>query len=96
VDDILKFKHGARLMNDIQHPYYSSPEQELEVHIAGSSVAQRNERNIRLQQSDWVVVKAQEEGTEIPQEWRDYRQALRDITTADGWPLSHQWPEKPL
>tara|TARA_B100000131_G_C17866345_1_gene512325 strand:- start:98 stop:493 length:396 start_codon:yes stop_codon:yes gene_type:complete len=39
----------------------------------------REARNILLAESDWVVVKAQETGTEIPKEWKEYRQALRDL-----------------
>tara|TARA_B100000963_G_scaffold356242_1_gene375979 strand:+ start:1703 stop:2011 length:309 start_codon:yes stop_codon:yes gene_type:complete len=40
----------------------------------------RSERNAILTSSDWVVVKAQEKGTEIPSSWITYRQELRDIT----------------
>ena len=40
----------------------------------------RPEREKLLKETDWVVVKAAESGTPIPQEWREYRQALRDIT----------------
>ena len=39
----------------------------------------RRERNKKLQECDWVVVKAQEEGTEVPQVWQDYRTALRNL-----------------
>lgn len=39
----------------------------------------RHERNIKLQECDWVVVKAQEEGTEVPKNWKDYRTALRNL-----------------
>jgi hypothetical protein len=39
----------------------------------------RIERNVLLSQSDWVVVKAKETGTNIPAAWKTYRQALRDL-----------------
>mgnify|MGYP001430362791 CR=1 FL=1 len=40
----------------------------------------RNIRNELLQESDWVVIKAQETSTSIPSAWTKYRQELRDIT----------------
>ena len=40
----------------------------------------RNLRNELLQESDWVVIKAQETSTSIPSDWTTYRQKLRDIT----------------
>ena len=40
----------------------------------------RNLRNDLLTESDWVVVNALEAGTAIPDEWKTYRQELRDIT----------------
>ena len=40
----------------------------------------RNLRNELLQESDWVVIKAQETNTAVPSDWVTYRQKLRDIT----------------
>ena len=40
----------------------------------------RNLRNELLQESDWVVIKAQETNTAVPSDWITYRQKLRDIT----------------
>tara|TARA_B100001248_G_scaffold246869_1_gene217833 strand:+ start:4713 stop:4949 length:237 start_codon:yes stop_codon:yes gene_type:complete len=40
----------------------------------------RNVRNDLLTQSDWVVVNALEAGIAVPDEWKTYRQELRDIT----------------
>lgn len=45
--------------------------------------------------SDWTdTVSAQ---TRLPnyQQWQDYRQALRDITNQDGFPLNIVWPNPP-
>jgi|13_taG_2_1085334.scaffolds.fasta_scaffold02133_2 hypothetical protein len=39
----------------------------------------RKIRNILLKKSDWIVVKSTEMGEPVPQEWKDYRQALRDL-----------------
>ena len=40
----------------------------------------RDERNLRLSESDWLVVKANETGSTVSNDWKTYRQALRDIT----------------
>ena len=54
-----------------------------------------NERFIKLQESDWTdTVTAQTRLTNW-QQWQDYRQALRDITQQDGFPLDIEWPVAP-
>lgn len=40
----------------------------------------RMERDLLLNESDWVVIKAKETGVSIPLAWTKYRQELRDIT----------------
>ena len=55
----------------------------------------RNQRDRFLTETDWVVVKHNELGTPIPQEWVDYRQALRDITEQSGFPDNVEWPTAP-
>jgi len=61
----------------------------------------REERDKKLIESDWVTVKAVDQnvqdslGIQIPQVWLDYRQALRDISDQDGFPLDIIWPEQP-
>ena len=40
----------------------------------------RRQRNILLAETDWIVLKAKENNTNIPSDWKTYRQALRDIT----------------
>ena len=39
----------------------------------------RIERNKRLAECDWIVTKNAEYGYNISKEWRNYRQALRDL-----------------
>jgi len=46
----------------------------------------KKRRNRLLTDSDWVVSRSTERGEEIPQEWKDYRQALRDITIGNERP----------
>ena len=59
-------------------------EEEINTKIAELEAAEpmkllREERNKRLTKCDWVVTKYAEYGYNIPKEWRNYRQALRDL-----------------
>lgn len=54
----------------------------------------RNQRAARLAATDWVVLRAQERGEPVPDDWRDYRQALRDITEQTD-PYQVVWPIRP-
>ena len=60
--------------------------------------AEANVRSYRgnlLAESDWIVTKSIEVGQSIPADWAAYRQALRDVTTQEGFPYSVAWPTKP-
>lgn len=52
-------------------------------------------RNTLLDESDWIVVMSTEKGQPIPEAWKIYRQALRDITNQPGYPNTITWPQKP-
>ncbi len=52
----------------------------------------RSQRNNLLAQSDWVVTKALETGVAVTDDWKNYRQALRDVPTQSdvdniNWPI---------
>jgi|TARA_R100000455_G_scaffold29647_1_gene19964 hypothetical protein len=64
----------------------------------------RDERNQLISESDWMVVVSQETGVAISNEWKAYRQALRDLpatatpkldTNFDLDLSSVTWPTKP-
>lgn len=55
----------------------------------------RMDRDDLLFESDWVSIKYSDLGQPMPQEWAEYRQALRDITLQDGFPGNVEWPEEP-
>ena len=57
----------------------------------------RKERNLRLQETDWIVIKEREEGGSVSNfaDWKTYRQALRDITDTYTSLDDVTWPEKP-
>ena len=62
-----------------------------------STLSARSDRNARLAQTDWLVIRKVEDGIDIPAEWSEYRQALRDITNHENWPWLNleDWPTKP-
>jgi len=55
----------------------------------------RGERNMRLAETDWVVTQALETGVAEASEWKNYRQALRDITKTYKSQMDVVWPTKP-
>lgn len=55
----------------------------------------RSQRDLLLRQCDWLVARAFESGQPLPDAWRVYRQALRDVTRQPGFPVAVQWPEAP-
>lgn len=55
----------------------------------------RRERDKRLANTDWVSAKMLDQTGTITDEWRAYRQALRDITKQTD-PFSIVWPALPL
>ena len=55
----------------------------------------RAERNTKLSETDWEIVRHKELGTNIPAELKTYRQALRDITKDYKSLNDVVWPEKP-
>lgn len=83
--------------------YLGMTEQEAEqAHIEGLKNEIRPERNRLLSECDWVVAKYTELGEPIPQEWTQYRQALRDFTDNpemelhdNGSLLRANWPSPP-
>ena len=63
--------------------------------------SQRTERNRRLAETDWMACS----DVTMSNDWKTYRQALRDITTHSNWPNlkvpdmdgsgDNDWPVKP-
>lgn len=52
----------------------------------------RSERNAKLAASDWTQL------SDAPVDktaWATYRQALRDITAQEGFPMTVNWPAEP-
>lgn len=55
----------------------------------------REQRNQKLKDSDWIVTKSLEAGVAVPDAWKTYRQALRDITDTYDNLNDVVWPERP-
>lgn len=54
----------------------------------------RAQRDALLADCDWVVARSAEAGELVPEVWRVYRQALRDVTE-QGDPAAVVWPVGP-
>lgn len=62
---------------------------------AEAAKAVRADRDRRLAECDWVVIKNLELNQNIPGVWEVYRQALRDLPAQAGFPHDITWPKKP-
>ena len=74
----------------------TAAEQEAEYKTGINNKAAENVRTQRdklLQETDWVVIKAKETGTNLSAEFKTYRQELRDITEQEQFPHNVIWPE---
>ncbi|MCM1224016.1 MAG: phage tail assembly chaperone [Lachnospiraceae bacterium] len=56
------------------------------------AVAIRAERDRRLAETDLIIIRCVEVGEPVPEEWKAYRQALRDIPEQSGFPDNVVWP----
>ena len=53
-------------------------------------------RNAALRESDTEILRLYlAENLPVPQAWREYRQALRDVPQQGGFPNSVNWPGRP-
>ena len=55
----------------------------------------RQERNKRLAECDWVATRAFTTDTPVPDEWKTYMQALRDLPSLAEDPANPVWPVAP-
>ena len=82
--------------SDIQKP----PKEEFEAKLQELIDAQplkelRQERNKRLAECDWVVIRATSTDTPVPEEWKTYMQTLRDLPANTEDPANPVWPTAP-
>jgi hypothetical protein len=63
---------------------------EAETMYLSVSANVREQRNRMLTASDWTQTKDSPDAVDVL--WQPYRQALRDITTQEGFPFNVVWP----
>jgi len=59
---------------------------EINADTASRAAQMRSARDAALKACDWRVIRAYETGVALDQEWADYRQALRDLPSQEGFP----------
>ena len=62
---------------------------------ATAATSVRTQRDKLIAETDWIIVKAKETSTNVPAAIKTYRQELRDLPSADGFPHTMTWPTKP-
>ena len=87
-DSELKLEDGTDFSEEDRYSWF-------EAHRQNYLSVLREERNQKLAETDWLVTKHIEEGTPVPEEWKAYRQALRNITDEYEKLEDVVWPEKP-
>lgn len=68
---------------------------EIDGAVAAKASRIRSDRNRRLTESDWTQLADSPLTAEEKAEWATYRQALRDISSADGFPENVTFPLRP-
>ena len=65
--------------------------------VARNLSSLREERNRKLAETDWVVIREREEGGSVSNfaDWKKYRQELRDITNTYKSLDKVKWPTAP-
>lgn len=95
------FSHGSTWESIIfPDGYEKPPKEEFEAKLQELIDAQplkelRQERNKRLAECDWVTLKAYSTNTPVPEEWKVYMQALRDLPSVTEDPANPVWPPVP-
>lgn len=60
--------------------------EEIAADVASKAAQMRAARDNALKASDWRVIRAAETGVALDADWSAYRQALRDLPNAEGFP----------
>jgi hypothetical protein len=81
---------------NLETEQWQEPEnyQQLLFNEAASKVKQERQR--LLATTDWTDTVSASTRLENYNEWQSYRQALRDITTQEGYPFNVIWPTQPV
>ena len=110
-DALISLRPGAKFVvrGDViefyQHDNPQPTEAEIQAEIARLQAEQpwkelRQERNRLLAETDWVTIQSIDAsvdgfGLQLPMDWMNYRQALRDLPANTTDPTNPVWPVKP-
>jgi hypothetical protein len=92
IHDASSGENVIREMNDAEYEQWQAAKP---IRDAEQAKAVREQRNQKLKDTDWTVIKALESNTPQNFDMAAYRQALRDITSQAGFPWDVQWPTQP-
>jgi hypothetical protein len=82
--------------DDLSRPTKEEVEAKLQELIDAQPLKElRTKRNKRLAECDWVVIRATSTETPVPEEWKTYMQALRDLPSTTEDPANPVWPVPP-
>jgi hypothetical protein len=70
-------------------------EEQYANNVAVQTQAVKADRDRMIAATDWIVTKSAEAGEPVPESWKTYRQALRDIPEQAGFPFQVTWPTRP-
>lgn len=73
----------------------SKTAEELQKQDEIKSAGERVFRDRLLSMCDWVIVKSIEADVPNIDDWKTYRQALRDVPDQEGFPWTIDWPTAP-
>ena len=97
-DHTKNFERSARQVNGAWQ------ERWIETDATAEQIAERTttvsndvriKRNEKLAACDWTVLPDSPLSDGKKTEWQQYRQGLRDITSAEGFPHNVSWPSEP-
>ena len=92
------YRDGVQEIDGKWYTKYSVADMEQEAKDALDAQQAKNvreQRNQKLAETDWMVIKALESNTPQSFEVAAYRQALRDISAQPGFPWTVDWPVAP-
>ncbi len=69
-------------------------EEQVDIEMLANQI--RQERNRLLSETDWTQLTDSPLTEELKNNWKGYRQNLRDITAQENFPLNVIFPTKPI
>ena len=85
------YRDGVEKIKGRWYTKYSIGQQDRGVKDKERAESVRRQRDEELKKCDWRAVSDRE----LEPEWKEYRQALRDITKQEGFPHDVKWPTDP-